>query len=424
MRYVFTNTLALLLAACARATVAAPAAAATPAARDSTLDQIAVLVRDKFYSAQLLTQVHWDERVAQAQVQLAHARTQPEREAILKALVASLGTSHTEYIPRTEPKYWDLFGIFEEWLGKAREQCSAEDLPALPLSVPSVGVYWKKLDERWYIGGVYDGGPAQTAQLQLGDELLDADGQPFHPITSFAGKQGKRVVLRYRRERGASPRNTAVVPALVRPNESLREAMRGSARVIEHGGSRIGYVHVWSWAGEDMQRELRACINRLNQARIDGFVLDIRDGWGGASPEYLDVFQREIPVLTVTSRDGKSTSFDNQIRVPAAVLINAGSRSGKEAVAFGVKKFGLAKLIGENTAGAVTMGSPFCLHDGALLYLAVMSVSVDGQTLEGKGVSPDFTVPFDIRHAAGRDAQLEAALDYLRASASALPAGD
>jgi hypothetical protein len=33
--------------------------------------------------------------------------------------------------------------------------------------------------------------------------------------------------------------------------------------------------------------------------------------------------------------------------------------------------------------------------------------------LEGKGVEPDVAVAFDVRHAAGRDRQLEAALDQL-----------
>jgi C-terminal processing protease CtpA/Prc len=40
---------------------------------------------------------------------------------------------------------------------------------------------------------------------------------------------------------------------------------------------------------------------------------------------------------------------------------------------------------------------------------------VDGEVLEAKGVPPDLAVPFDLRHAGGRDPQLEAALDAARA---------
>jgi carboxyl-terminal processing protease len=50
-----------------------------------------------------------------------------------------------------------------------------------------------------------------------------------------------------------------------------------------------------------------------------------------------------------------------------------------------------------------------------VLYLASAAVTVDGDVLEGKGVAPDVAVPFDLRYAAGRDPQLEAALRALGA---------
>jgi carboxyl-terminal processing protease len=103
--------------------------------------------------------------------------------------------------------------------------------------------------------------------------------------------------------------------------------------------------------------------------------------------------------------------MNDKIRVPAVVLINSGSRSGKETIAYGVKKFHLAKLVGERTAGAFSAGSPFCLPNGNMLYVASNTVTVDGESLEGKGVSPDIVVPFDPRYAAGADPQLHAALE-------------
>jgi carboxyl-terminal processing protease len=41
----------------------------------------------------------------------------------------------------------------------------------------------------------------------------------------------------------------------------------------------------------------------------------------------------------------------------------------------------------------------------------VVDVEVDGKRLEGVGVAPDVTVPFDIRYAAGRDPQFDAAVE-------------
>jgi carboxyl-terminal processing protease len=105
--------------------------------------------------------------------------------------------------------------------------------------------------------------------------------------------------------------------------------------------------------------------------------------------------------------------FDQQIRKPAVLLVNGGTRSGKETIAYGAKKHGLARLVGERTAGAYTFGRPFCLSDGSLLLLAVSDARVDGERLEGRGVAPDIEVPFDFRYAAGKDTQLARALDVL-----------
>jgi carboxyl-terminal processing protease len=145
-------------------------------------------------------------------------------------------------------------------------------------------------------------------------------------------------------------------------------------------------------------------------SRPTAFVLDLRDGWGGASPDYLRIFDRDIPVLKSTTRDGTLYVNDSHIRVPATVLINRGSRSGKEIIAYGIKKHRLARLVGETTGGAVLPGSPLCLDNGSILYLASSKLTVDDEVLEAKGVEPDEVVPFDLRHAAGRDPQLEAAL--------------
>lgn len=97
-------------------------------------------------------------------------------------------------------------------------------------------------------------------------------------------------------------------------------------------------------------------------------------------------------------------------RKPLYVLINGGSRSGKEVVAYGLKQSHRGPLIGENTAGAVLAGSPFLLSDRSLLYLAVMDVRVDGKRLEGVGVAPDIPVQDSLPYAAGADPQLEKAL--------------
>ena len=70
-------------------------------------------------------------------------------------------------------------------------------------------------------------------------------------------------------------------------------------------------------------------------------------------------------------------------------------------------------VVGERTAGAVVAGQLFALPNGDLLYLAVRGVEVDGQVLEGRGVEPDIRVPMKLPYSAGRDPQLEEAIQHL-----------
>ena len=55
----------------------------------------------------------------------------------------------------------------------------------------------------------------------------------------------------------------------------------------------------------------------------------------------------------------------------------------------------------------------FLMNNGDLLLLALADVTVDGQRLEGVGVRPTIEVPFDPVYAAGRDPQLDYAVQVL-----------
>ena len=145
----------------------------------------------------------------------------------------------------------------------------------------------------------------------------------------------------------------------------------------------------------------------------DALIIDLRYGLGGAWPYYLNIVNRDIPILAMHNRDGMETVVDSQWRKPAVYLVNAFSRSGKELLAFGARKYHLATVIGERTAGHCLGGRLFPLSNGDVLFLAVQSSRIDGVNLEGVGVPPDIDVPFDVRYCAGYDVQLKKALEYL-----------
>lgn len=132
-------------------------------------------------------------------------------------------------------------------------------------------------------------------------------------------------------------------------------------------------------------------------------IWDLRDGWGGAVPEYLDLFNPRAPTLQLIERDGARALANVKWRKPVAMLVNGGTRSGKEILAYGFKKYRLGEVIGTRTEGAV-LAATALLVSGGLLLLAVNDVIVDGERLEGVGVTPRIEAP---AAAGGKDPQLD-----------------
>src|SRR5215471_1627622 len=135
----------------------------------------------------------------------------------------------------------------------------------------------------------------------------------------------------------------------------------------------------------------------------------------GAAPSrsISTLFTPNASTTQVTDRSGHTRIEDVKWRKPVVMLVNGGTRSGKEVLAYGFKRYRLGEVIGTRTAGAVLAASVFLMGNGDLLLLAVADVTVDGQHLEGVGVTPTIEVPFDPAYAAGRDPQLERAVQVL-----------
>ncbi|OAF07058.1 S41 family peptidase [Bradyrhizobium neotropicale] len=143
------------------------------------------------------------------------------------------------------------------------------------------------------------------------------------------------------------------------------------------------------------QRTLEHLLSQSPLNDADALIWDLRDGWGGAIPGYLDLFNTRAPTMHVTDRNGVSELENVKWRKPVAMLVNGGTRSGKEILAYGFKKYRFGEVIGSSrTEGAVLAATAFLIDDG-LLLLAVGDVQVDGERLEGVGVAPTIEVQAD-----------------------------
>src|SRR5260370_4995912 len=136
------------------------------AAPASRIDEIAGIVEQKFYSAERLNEVGWSAAVTRARHEFAGAPTTEERTTIVSKLIAELKTSHTGYYPRTDPLYWQWASIFEPYLEQA---CPKELMPGFPIVREDIGVFWKQVEGKWFVRGVFVSSPADKAGLKLGD---------------------------------------------------------------------------------------------------------------------------------------------------------------------------------------------------------------------------------------------------------------
>jgi carboxyl-terminal processing protease len=323
-------------------------------------------------------------------------------------MLSELRASHTRFYTPDEPEYYQLADIF---VGALRQRGLQRAFPDGRVSYPGIGIISRpEATGRNTITGVIDGAPAREAGLRAGDEIIAADGTAFEPVGSFRGKVGESVILEV--HRGASVLQIPVIPVDLEPTKMFMRGLESSARVIESNGRRIGYVHVWCYAGYVYQHALENLLSQGALKDADALIWDLRDGWGGARPEYLDLFNARAPTMRVTDRGGASELVNVKWRKPVAMLINGGTRSGKEVLAYGFKKYRLGELIGTRTEGAVLAATAF-LIGGGLLLLAVEDVRVDGERLEGVGVTPTIEVEAGAVSAESDDPQLSRALAVL-----------
>jgi carboxyl-terminal processing protease len=380
----------------------------TPVADLAVFEEVWRTVRDHFYDP-TFRGLDWAGVKEKYRPLAAAATSDAERSVVINRMLAELRVSHTGYYTALDPSYFQLLDIFSG----ALRQTLRRIFPDGQVIYPGIGMFTRQLDGKTFIAGILDGFAAQKAGLVVGDEILTAGGEPFHPIDSFTTKVGQEVTLTIRRRIDGPSQDVMVEPAHIKPNAAFLKAMEESARIIEADGTKIGYIHVWSYAGSQYQQllERELSVGKLKEA--DALVWDLRDGWGGAEAEYLHLFSGQAPITTLIDRDGRASVANVTWRKPVAMLVNGGTRSGKEILAYGFKKYTIGEVIGSRTAGAVLAGRAYLLSDGSLLLLAVADVLVDGQRLEGVGVTPTIAVPFPLAYAQGQDPQLDRAVEVL-----------
>lgn len=256
--------------------------------------------------------------------------------------------------------------------------------------------------------------------VRVGDVLTAVNHSPVRDradlAAALADQAGQPVLLELRRS-GEAAHEVAVAPLKASELPRLRYRdweQKTRAHVDASSDGRIGYLHLYAMGRRDIADFAREFFAQNDR---QGLVIDVRSNRGGNIDSW---------VIGELARSAWSFwqaplghNMQQAFRGHLAVLVDAHTYSDGETFAAGVKALDLAPLIGTRTAGAgIWLTDRNTLVDGGVARIAEFAqFDLEGNWIvEGHGVNPDIEVD-NLPHEsyAGRDAQLERAVEYLEA---------
>ena len=220
----------------------------------------------------------------------------------------------------------------------------------------------------------FPGTPSNKAGIQAGDELLAINNfaiRSLDPdqITQLLTEARQQKISVYIRRRGeAKPLQMTLVPELVDASSVDRVFLLQPD---------IGYVRANSWDVKTAA-ELKAAIEKLGGARLQGMVIDLRNNPGGVVKAALDAaalfLQPGQLILTAKGRTSELQTADvpknaSPYRFPISVLINEKTASASEILAGALQDHDRAAIVGEPSFGKGLVQSVLPLSNGAGLAI-------------------------------------------------------
>lgn len=237
--------------------------------------------------------------------------------------------------------------------------------------------------------------PAEKAGLSPNDQVLKVDGESLEglslqeAVNKIRGEKGSEVTLEIKRPGIDEPLEVSIVRDSI-PVETVYVDTK------EQNGKKIGVIELTSFS-ESTAEEMKAELEKMENAGIDGLVIDVRGNPGGLLPAAEGILEQFIPkdkpMLQIEDENGKKTRYFSKLaepkEYPVAVLVNEGSASASEILAISLKEALGYEVVGETTFGKGTVQQTIPMGDGSTIKLTRFKwLSSDGTFIDGKGVEP------------------------------------
>lgn len=269
---------------------------------------------------------------------------------------------------------------------------------------------------------VQPGGPAEEAGVQVGDVIIQVDGESAQDRTiteisaMIKGEEGTVVSITVLRS------GEGITMSMTR--KRMETTVASSKLLNEH----VGLVTIQNF-DERCADETIAAIKALLNQGADMFLFDVRNNPGGYVDELTKILDYLLPegnLIRTVGTDGSDetvTSDADCVKVPMAVLVNENTYSAAELFAVDLSEYGVARIFGQKTSGKGFFQQVFQFSDGSAAGISVgRYYTSQGNNLEGIGLTPDEEIKLDDESEAllyngmlepENDAQLQAAMSYL-----------
>lgn len=244
---------------------------------------------------------------------------------------------------------------------------------------------------QFWIAGIYEGSPADTAGLQVDDEIIQVDGETVEgmDLTSLVAKIKQQEQVTIKVLRGEEEVEVTMEVTDV-------EIPTVSWEMLEN---QIGYIKIEEFDGITVS-QFEDAVEQLKEQGTEGLVLDIRDNPGGTLDAICQIMDDLLPEGLIVYTEDKygerqeyTSDADQIYDGPLAVLVNGNSASASEIFAGSIQDYGLGPIIGTTTYGKGVVQRTFMLSDGSALKLTVEKYyTAGGQDIDGNGITPDYIV--------------------------------
>jgi len=311
-----------------------------------------------------------------------------------------------------------------------------------------IGAQLREDDSKIKISSLIIGGPAwKSGELKVDDEIIKIGEGKAEPVdvTGYAvsdavklirgSQKGTEVRLTIKRADG-----TVKTISLLRDQIKLDDKFAKS--VIINGAHKIGYIELPEFyldyekadgakCSEDVAKE----VQKLEDEKVEGIIIDLRDNGGGSLPEVVKMaglFIEDGPICQVKGRGEKAVQLDDRDKSvlyngPLTVMVNENSASASEIFAAAIQDYKRGLIIGStSTYGKGTVqrnvplnpdaeNSPFVDDSddlGTVKLTFEKFYRISGGSTQLKGVASDIVIPDRLEYDKSREKDNPSALSW------------